>query len=113
MRAGVIATVLFLAVYSMLAHIDPQPARLFPGPTQRRGHADQPGGRYFQHWGTVILAAIFFIAYRITPAWAGSAPARLISTPCPQGTGSGLMAFFTLLSMVISNASAPDPNDLW
>lgn len=61
-RAGGIATVLFLAVYSMLAHIGALSGAAFPGMTNGAVTLTNLVGAIFGHWGTVILAAIFFIA---------------------------------------------------
>ena len=83
-RAGGIATVLFLAVYSMLAHIGALSGAAFPGMTNGAVTLTNLVGAIFGHWGTVILAAIFFIACFNTCV------GLISSCPGSQSTGSGM-----------------------
>lgn len=85
-RAGGIATVLFLAVYSMLAHIGALSGAAFPGMTNGAVTLTNLVGAIFGHWGTVILAAIFFIACFNTCV----VLLRLFPYPGSQSTGSGM-----------------------
>ena len=104
-RAGGIATVLFLAVYSMLAHIGALSGAAFPGMTNGAVTLTNLVGAIFGHWGTVILAAIFFIACFNTCVGLIELLLRLFPYPWfPRVPAPAWAAFFALLSMVISNA---------
>lgn len=103
-RAGVIATVLFLAVYSMLAHIGALSGAAFPGTTNGAVTLTNLVGAIFGHWGTVILAAIFFIACFNTCVGLISSCSAYFHTLVPKVPAPVWAAFFALLSMVISNA---------
>lgn len=108
-RAGGIATVLFLAVYSMLAHIGALSGAAFPGMTNGAVTLTNLVGAIFGHWGTVILAAIFFIACFNTCVGLISSCSAYFHTLVPRVPAPAWAAFFALLSMVISNAGAgPD-----
>ena len=88
-RAGGIATVLFLAVYSMLAHIGALSGAAFPGMTNGAVTLTNLVGAIFGHWGTVILAAIFFIACFNTCVGLISSCSAYFHT-LVQSTGSGM-----------------------
>ena len=103
-RAGGIATVLFLAVYSMLAHIGALSGAAFPGMTNGAVTLTNLVGAIFGHWGTVILAAIFFIACFNTCVGLISSCSAYFHTLVPRVPAPAWAAFFALLSMVISNA---------
>lgn len=103
-RAGVIATLLFLAVYSMLAHIGALSGAAFPGTTNGAVTLTNLVGAIFGHWGTMILAAIFFIACFNTCVGLISSCSAYFHTLVPKVPAPVWAAFFALLSMVISNA---------
>ena len=61
-RAGGVAAVLFLSVYSMLAHIGALSGGAFPGTTNGAATMTNLVGAIFGPWGRAILAAVFVIA---------------------------------------------------
>lgn len=76
----------------------------FPGTTNGAVTLTNLVGAIFGHWGTVILAAIFFIACFNTCVGLISSCSAYFHTLVPRVPAPAWAAFFALLSMVISNA---------
>ncbi len=103
-RAGLIASLLFAAVYSMLAHIGALSGGAFPGTTNGAATLSLLVGAVFGPAGTVILAAVFVIACFNTCVGLISSCSSYFHTLVPRLPTSGWAAFFAVLSMVIANA---------
>lgn len=103
-RAGGVAAVLFLAVYSMLAHIGALSGGAFPGTTNGAATMTNLVGAIFGPWGSVILAAVFIIACFNTCVGLLSSCSAYFHTLVPRLPVSAWAAFFALLSMGIANA---------
>ena len=88
----------------MLAHIGALSGAAFPGTTNGAVTLTNLVGAIFGHWGTVILAAIFFIACFNTCVGLISSCSAYFHTLVPRVPAPAWAAFFALLSMVISNA---------
>ena len=103
-RAGGVAAVLFLSVYSMLAHIGALSGGAFPGTTNGAATMTNLVGAIFGPWGRAILAAVFVIACFNTCVGLLSSCSTYFHTLLPRFPASAWAAFFALLSMVIANA---------
>ena len=88
----------------MLAHIGALSGAAFPGTTNGAVTLTNLVGAIFGQWGTVILAAIFFIACFNTCVGLISSCSAYFHTLVPKVPAPAWAAFFALLSMVISNA---------
>ena len=96
--------VLFLSVYSMLAHIGALSGGAFPGTTNGAATMTNLVGAIFGPWGRAILAAVFVIACFNTCVGLLSSCSTYFHTLLPRFPASAWAAFFALLSMVIANA---------
>ena len=103
-RAGVIATVLFLAVYSMLAHIGALSGGALPNPADGAEALTNVVGLLFGTVGSVLLAGIFLIACFNVCVGLISSCGEYFHSICPRLSYRGWAVLFALVSMAISNA---------
>lgn len=102
--AGVIAAILFAAVYSMLAHIGAQSGSTFPGTDNGAVTLSNVVKEIFGPIGSVLLAAVFIIACFNTCVGLISSCASYFNTLVPKFPVPAWAAFFAVVSMVIANA---------
>lgn len=103
-RAGVIAAILFAAVYSMLAHIGALSSTAFPGTTNGAVTLTNVVRTIFGPVGSLLLAAVFIIACFNTCVGLISSCASYFHTLVPKLPIPAWAAFFAVVSMIIANA---------
>lgn len=103
-RAGVVAAVLFLVMYSMLAHVGAVSGGAFPGTTNGAVTLTNLVRAIFGAPGSVLLAAVFIIACFNTCVGLISCCSSYFNTLIPKIPVPAWAAFFALVSMFIANA---------
>lgn len=103
-RAGVVAGVMLLAVYAMLAHIGALSGGAMPGPSDGAEALTNAAGLLFGTGGRVLLAAIFFIACFNVCVGLISSCGEFFHGICPRLGYRTWAVLFAVVSMVISNA---------
>ena len=103
-RAGVIAGVMLLVVYCMLAHIGALSAGAVPNPTDGAQALTNIVGLLFGPVGNVLLAGIFIIACFNVCVGLISSCGEYFYSICPKLSYRGWAVLFAVVSMVISNA---------
>ena len=103
-RAGVIAGVLLLAVYCMLAHIGALSGGAMPNPSDGAEALTNAAGLLFGTGGRVLLAGIFLIACFNVCVGLISSCGTYFHGICPRLSYRAWAVLFAVVSMVISNA---------
>lgn len=103
-RSGIIAGVMLLIIYCMLAHIGALSAGAVPNPTDGAQALTNVVGLLFGTWGNVLLAGIFIIACFNVCVGLISSCGEYFYSICPKLSYKGWAVLFAVLSMVISNA---------
>ena len=103
-RAGWIAGGMFLVVYSMLAHVGALSGGAFPGSSNGTEVLTRLVPALFGPWGSVILALIFVIACFNTCVGLISSCSQYFHTQFPRLSYRAWAAFFSAVSVLISNA---------
>ena len=103
-RSGVIAGVMLLIIYCMLAHIGALSAGAVPNPADGAQALTNVVGLLFGTWGNVLLAGIFIIACFNVCVGLISSCGEYFSSICPKLSYKGWAVLFAVVSMVISNA---------
>ena len=102
--AGVIAGVLLLAVYCMLAHVGALSGGAMPNPADGAEALTNAAGLLFGTGGRVLLAAIFLIACFNVCVGLISSCGTYFHGICPRLGYRTWAVLFAVVSMVISNA---------
>lgn len=103
-RAGLIAGALLILVYSALAHIGAMSGGTFPIAENGARTLNQMVGFEFGRGGTILLAAIFFIACLNTCVGLLSCCSKYFCTIIPAVSYRLWVFIFAGISLVISNA---------
>ena len=103
-RSGIIAGVMLLIIYCMLAHIGALSAGAIPNPTDGAQALTNVVGLLFGPLGNVLLAGIFIIACFNVCVGLISSCGEYFYSICPKLSYKGWAVLFAVVSMVISNA---------
>ena len=103
-RSGIIAGVMLLIIYCMLAHIGALSAGAVPNPTDGAQALTNVVGLLFGPLGNVLLAGIFIIACFNVCVGLISSCGEYFYSICPKLSYKGWAVLFAVVSMVISNA---------
>ena len=103
-RAGLVAGVMLLAVYSMLAHIGAISGGAVPNPSDGTQALTNVVPLLFGSLGSVILAAIFVIACFNVCVGLISSCGEYFHALCPRLSYRGWAVLFALVSMLLANA---------
>ena len=103
-RSGIIAGVMLLIIYCMLAHIGALSAGAVPNPADGAQALTNVVGLLFGTWGNVLLAGIFIIACFNVCVGLISSCGEYFYSICPKLSYKGWAVLFAVVSMVISNA---------
>lgn len=102
-RAGVIAAVLFILLYGMLAHVGAMSGAAFPGGENGAVTLTRITSALFGTGGGILLGAIFVIACFNTCTGLLSCCSEYFHEIVPRVPYGGWVAFFTVASMLVSN----------
>lgn len=103
-RSGIIAGIMLLIIYCMLAHIGALSAGAVPDPTDGAQALTNVVGLLFGPVGNVLLAGIFIIACFNVCVGLISSCGEYFYAICPKLSYRGWAVLFAVVSMVISNA---------
>lgn len=103
-RSGVIAGLMLLIVYAMLAHIGALSGGAIPNPTDGAAALTNVVGLLFGPLGNALLAAIFLIACFNVCVGLITSCGEFFHKLFPQLSYKGWAVLFAVVSMVISNA---------
>lgn len=103
-RSGIIAGVMLLVIYCMLAHIGGLSAGAAPNPADGAQALTNAVGLLFGPAGNVLLAGIFIIACFNVCVGLISSCGEYFYSICPRLSYKGWAVLFAVVSMVISNA---------
>lgn len=103
-RAGMIAGVMLLSVYCMLAHIGALSGGAIPNPADGAEALTNIVGLLFGRIGNILLAGIFLIACFNVCVGLISSCGEYFYSICPRLSYRGWAVLFAVVSMVISNA---------
>ncbi|OUN20661.1 branched-chain amino acid transport system II carrier protein [Flavonifractor sp. An82] len=103
-RSGIIAGVMLLIVYAMLAHIGALSGGAIPNPTDGAAALTNVVGLLFGPVGNALLAAIFIIACFNVCVGLISSCGEFFHKLFPKLSYRGWAVLFAVVSMVISNA---------
>lgn len=103
-KAGVIAGVMLLIVYCMLAHVGALSGGAIPGAKDGAEVLTNVVGLLFGTWGNVLLAGIFLIACFNVCVGLISSCGEYFHSICPRLSYRAWAVVFAVVSAVISNA---------
>ena len=103
-RSGIIAGVMLLLVYAMLAHIGALSVGAVPNPADGAAALTNVVALLFGPWGNALLAGIFIIACFNVCVGLISSCGEFFHKLFPKISYRGWAVLFALVSMVISNA---------
>ena len=102
-RAGIIAAVLFVLLYGMLAHVGAMSGAAFPGGENGAVTLTRITSALFGTGGGILLGAIFVIACFNTCTGLLSCCSEYFHEIVPRVPYGGWVAFFAVASMLVSN----------
>ena len=103
-RSGIIAGVMLLLVYAMLAHIGALSVGAVPNPADGAAALTNVVALLFGPWGNALLAGIFIIACFNVCVGLISSCGEYFHGLCPRLSYRGWAALFALVSMLLANA---------